>query len=294
MGFVQNILNRKVSPQEAAISSGVAMLVLGGEFSDLERTILSLFRDQFPALSKMAEDAFDQAIDRSVDMIQTQRQFPDLNTFIAQYLVPALPVPADRQGVYRLTYAVAQSNLAVDEEERGFLETMRNAFGVDRVTAKSIESSVDQEFDPLNKAVASIALGLMVVTADGEVQDEEIADIQNERKVIASLASLDDIQFKQMYDLSLSLYNRYLTDDDNRRAFLYNVITRVLGNRDLRTQAFHYAASICTADGDVAQAEVDCLKDILTAFEMKDDVGEAIFNQYMDRVTSIDGRPIVK
>ncbi|HVO41677.1 MAG TPA: TerB family tellurite resistance protein [Aggregatilineales bacterium] len=293
MGFVQSILSRKVSPQEAAISSAVAMLELGGDFSDLERTIISLFRDQFAPLSKMQDDVFDQAIDRALDLLG-QGQFKDLHSFVNDYLLPALSTPADRQGVYRLSYCVANSNLAVDDTERELLEEMRTAFGIDRVTAKSIESNVDSEFDTLYKAVASIALGLMVVTADGEVKDEEIEDMQTQRNAVQPLAGLDDVQFKQMYDLALSLYNRFLTDEDNRRAFLYNIITRVLNTRDLRTQAFHYGASICTSDGDVAQAEVDTLNDVLTAFEMKDADGEAIFNQYMDRVTSIDGRPIVK
>ena len=294
MSFVQNILNRKVSPQEAAISAAVAMLVLGGEFSDLERTIISLFRDQFPALSKMQDDAFGQAIDRSVDLVQNQGQFTDLHSFVNDYLLPALPLPADRQAVYRLSYTVALSNLSVDDTERGLLEEMRTAFGIDKISAKTIESEVEKEFDPMYKAIASIALGLMVVTADGEVKDEEIEDIQTQRTIMQPLKDLDDVQFKNMYDLALSLYNRFLTDDDNRRAFLYNIITQVLTSRDLRTQAFHYAASICTSDGDVAQSEVDTLKDVLTAFEMKDETGEAIFNQYMDRVQSIDGRPIVK
>jgi hypothetical protein len=73
---------------------------------------------------------------------------------------------------------------------------------------------------------------------------------------------------------------------------LYNIVTEKLSTRDLRIQAFHYAASIVTADSDIAQKEVDVLKEVMAALGLNDQVGESIFNQYMGRVKTIDGHPI--
>jgi len=294
VGFVQNILSRKVSPQEAAIASAVVLLMLGGEFSDLERTVLSLLRDQYPPLSRMRNEVFMQAIDTVLEMIRREGICADIHHFVYDYLLPALPNPQDRLGVYRLTYAVAMSNLNVDDLERAFLEEVRFGLKIDRKTAQTIEASVDADLEALYKAVATITVGLMVVTADGQVQDAEIATLHTDRGLAQTLAPLDDVQFSHMYDLALSLYNRFLTDEIDRRAFLYNAVPRLLDTRELRLQAFRYGASICTSDGDVATAEVNVLKDILTAFDIKDDEGEAIFNTYMDRVKSIDGRPLIQ
>ena len=65
-----------------------------------------------------------------------------------------------------------------------------------------------------------------------------------------------------------------------------------LDTADLRAQAFRYAASVVTADGDIAHVEIDTLKDVLSAFQMSDEAGEAIFNEYMTRVKTIDRKPI--
>jgi len=34
------------------------------------------------------------------------------------------------------------------------------------------------------------------------------------------------------------------------------------------------------------------LKELLTALQLKDEMGEAVFNQYMSRVKTIDGHPV--
>ncbi len=112
------------------------------------------------------------------------------------------------------------------------------------------------------------------------------------RSLLAPVARLDESQFSLVYELGLSIYNRFLLDPDNREAFLYNIVAEKLDTRDLRVQGFHYAASIATADADLAQAEVNVMKDLLQALQIKDPVGEAIFNQYMGRVKTIDGHPV--
>jgi hypothetical protein len=135
-------------------------------------------------------------------------------------------------------------------------------------------------------------LGLLVVTADGQVYEEELASLRESRNLLEPIARLDEVQFGLVYDLSMSIYNRFLQDPDNRLAFLYNIVMPMLDTRDMRIQAFHYTASIATADTDVAQAEVDFLKEVLKALKLNDAAGEAIFNQYMGRVKTIDGKPL--
>ena len=62
MSFLDNLVNRKAAPpHEAAVTAAVALLTLSGDFTELERRIISLFRDQFPALSKLQEQAFAEA-----------------------------------------------------------------------------------------------------------------------------------------------------------------------------------------------------------------------------------------
>src|SRR5579859_6970243 len=53
MSFLDNIVNRKVTPEEAAVSTGVVTLSLSGDFTDLERRLISIFRDEYPPLSNL-------------------------------------------------------------------------------------------------------------------------------------------------------------------------------------------------------------------------------------------------
>jgi tellurite resistance protein len=294
MGFVENVLNRKVSPQEAAISAGVYLLMLGGDFSDFERQALSLMRDVYPPLSKLRNDVFIQAIERALHMLYSGELPYNAEILVRDYLVPALPCMEDKQGVYSFVYALGKANLNVDDQERDFLEVVGQGFSLNRRMTQTIETAIDTEFDSMYKAIAVIAVGLVVVTADGKVKDDELLDMQKNRGLVPALANLDDTQFEQLFNLTVSMYNRFLSEEANRRAFLYNVLPRVLSRRDLRLQVFHYAASICTSDGDVATSEVTTLQDILVALDLHDDLGASIFNQYMSRVKTIDGHTIVK
>ena len=67
MSFLDNIVNRKVTPEEAAACTAVATLTLSGDFTDLERRIISIFRDEYPALSNLPEPAFEAAVDKAID-----------------------------------------------------------------------------------------------------------------------------------------------------------------------------------------------------------------------------------
>ena len=63
MSFFQNVMNQKVSPQEAAITCAVTALALSGDFKDAEKNIIASFRDQYPSLALMQEKQFQEVVD---------------------------------------------------------------------------------------------------------------------------------------------------------------------------------------------------------------------------------------
>jgi uncharacterized tellurite resistance protein B-like protein len=293
MSFLDNLVNRPVSPNEAAVTCAVAVLTLSGDFTDLERRIVAIFRDQFPALSKLQDPAFYPLIDKAIELVHKQGAIQDVQRFVRDYLAPAITDPQDRLAAYRYAYSLAMANLNVDDGEGMLLNEMKTGLGLGQAFSEAAEKAVLEEYSPLHRALAAIVLGFIVVTADDKVFQEELDAMRDARTLLEPIARLDDIQFGLVYDLGLSVYNRFLIDADNRLAFLYNIVTEKLNTRDLRIQAFHYAASIVTADSDIAQKEVDVLKEVLAALGLNDQVGESIFNQYMGRVKTIDGHPIV-
>src|SRR5258708_27354325 len=115
MSFLDQIVNRKVTPEEAAIGTGVATLTYSGEFTELNRNIISLFRDQYPALSNMPEDSLNAAIDKLLDLVQNQGVAQDLDKFVTEYVAPSITTVDERLAAYRYAYALAMANLNVDE-----------------------------------------------------------------------------------------------------------------------------------------------------------------------------------
>jgi uncharacterized tellurite resistance protein B-like protein len=293
MSFLDNLVSRAVSPHEAAVTCAVALLTLSGEFTELERRIISLFRDQFPPLSKVPETTFTQVVERAIELVHHRGAAQDVHQFVAEYVAPTIIDPEERLAAYRYAYSLAMVNLNIDEGEQLLLTEMKTVFGLSDEAVQAAEEGSQQEFAPLHRALAAVVLGFIVVTADGQVFQEELEEMRKARTLLEPIANLEDVQFMLVYDLGLSIYNRFLMDVDNRMAFLYNIVIEKLPTRDNRVQAFHYAASIATADGDLAKAEVDTLKDLLHALHLNDSVGESIFNQYMSRVKTIDGHPLV-
>jgi len=292
MSFLDNIVNRKVTPNEAAVTGAVAILTLSGDFTELERRLISIFRDEFPALTDVEDESFKQLVEKGIDLVHHQGVAADVNKFVQEYMLPSLGSTDERIAAYRYVYALAMANLNLDEGETTLLDAMKAQFGLDTDTLAKAEADVTTEFEPLHRALAAVVLGFIVVTADGVVQDSELEDLQAARSILEPIARLDDTQFQLVYDLALSIYNRFLIDPDNRLAFLYNIVAPKLNTRDLRVQGFHYAASVAVADGDLAKSEADLLKEILKALQISDEAGQAIFNQYMTKVKTIDGKPI--
>lgn len=277
---------------EAGLAAAVAALTYSGPFTELETRLLSIFRDLFPPLSHLTEDQFQATLQTAINIVQQQGAAQNPRQFVTQYVSPALTKPEDRLGAYKYAYAMAMVNLNIDSGEEGFLAELKAGLTIDPTAGSVAERAVLTEFATLHKALASAILGLMVIAADGQIQQSELDDLKNDRKVLEPVAKLDDTQFDLVYDMAVSVFNRFLMDANNRRIFLYNIIVPRLEGRDLRTQAFHYVASIATADGDLSSAEIETMKDILTALGMSDQAGEAIFGQYMTRVRTIDGKPV--
>ena len=79
MSFLDNIVNRKVTPEEAAVCTGVATLTLSGDFTELERRIISIFRDEAPFLSDLDDTTFEAAVDKAIDRLDLDGpRFPRL------------------------------------------------------------------------------------------------------------------------------------------------------------------------------------------------------------------------
>ena len=56
MPFLDNLANNPpLSASEAGVAAGAALFTLSGAFGDLERRLLSVFRDEFPALYPVAD-----------------------------------------------------------------------------------------------------------------------------------------------------------------------------------------------------------------------------------------------
>jgi uncharacterized tellurite resistance protein B-like protein len=292
MAFLDNLVNRKIPPADAAVSTGVATLTLSGDFTELERKLIAIFRDQYPALGQIDDLEFERLLERVIDLIHNQGVLKDAAQYVREYLSPAITSNDERIAAYRYAYALAMANLNIDSGEEGLLNALKAEWNLSPVAVSSAEQEVLTEFGPLHKALAAVALGFIVVTADGQVFEEELENMRDARSLLEPIARLDDSQFALVYDLGLSIYNRFLTDPDNREAFLYNIVNKHLNTRELRVQAFHYAASVAVADGDLARSEVDMLKDVLKALNLSDQAGESIFSTYMSRVRTIDGNPV--
>jgi uncharacterized tellurite resistance protein B-like protein len=276
---------------EAGLACAVAALTYSGPFTELESRLLSIFRDQFAPLSRLTDAQFDSTLKTAIDIVQQQGAAQNVKRFIHDYVAPAIPKPDDRMGAYRYAYAMAMVNLNVDTGEQAFLTDMKAGLGLDPTAAQAAETAVLTEFATLHQALASVILGLIIIAADGQIKQEELDDLKADRALLDSIAKLDETQFDLVYDMAVDVYNRFLMDAANRRIFLYNIIVPRLGSRDLRTQAFHFVASIATSDGEVSSQEIETMKDILTALGLSDQAGEAIFGQYMSRVHTIDGQP---
>jgi uncharacterized tellurite resistance protein B-like protein len=290
MAFLDSLTSRAPSPTEAALACAVTVLTLDGDLLDIERRIIALFRDQFPPLSSVDEAVFIQTLNRAIEAVTEKNVAADIPGFVRTVIAPAITAPADRLAAYRYVYSLAMADLNLDDGETALLSAMQSVLGLAPADCRRAEQEALAEFHVLHEALAATVLGLMVVSADGQVQDDELAHVREARNLLAPIGRLDDVQFDLVFDLSLYIHDRFLLDPNNRRAFVEGVVTPML-DQEHRPGAFEYIAAIATADGDIAQAEVEVLKEVLTALGLQDAQGEAIFNRYMGRIRTIDGKP---
>jgi len=293
MSFIDRIRTTGLSQSEGALSCAVAILSQDGELSDLERRLIGLFRDQFSPLSGLDETAFRTALERAERFVTENNLMNSANipAYVRAQLVPLMTQPTHRAELYRYAYALAMADLTIDEGEQVVLDALLQTFAIAPATRQTAEADVLREFYTLHHAIAATALGLIVVTADGRVEQDELDHVREARALLAPIGHLDDLQFSLVFDMALNVHDRFLLDSDNRQAFLQNIVSTMLNTRELSLQAFEYASAIATADGDISQAELDTLKALLDTLNIHDSDGEAIFDRYMVRVRTIDGKP---
>src|SRR5579859_148343 len=131
MSFLDNIVNRKVTPNEAVVTGAVAILTLSGDFTELERRLISIFRDEFPALTDVEDESFKQLVEKGIDLVHHQGVAADVNKFVQEYMLPSLGSTDERIAAYRYVYALAMANLNLDEGETTLLDAMKAQFGLD-------------------------------------------------------------------------------------------------------------------------------------------------------------------
>jgi uncharacterized tellurite resistance protein B-like protein len=280
-----------LSPEDAGMTAAVFTLILTGDFNDLDKRCIGLFRDQFFRLSPLDEAAFQQLMDAAVVRIQTNNYAANIAGFVPAVLIPHLPTPEDRLGVYRYVYSLAMTDLNINDNENALMQAMRQHFGIEPAQFDAVEQAALNEFMTLFRAIAATALGLMIVTADGSANAQELENIRAARSVLEPIGKLDDVQFELVYELSLVVHDRFLLDIQQRKDFMNNIVAHLLSSREVRYQAFRYAASISTADGDIAQAELNMLQEVMTALGIRDEVGDQLMNEFMGRIRTIDGKP---
>jgi uncharacterized tellurite resistance protein B-like protein len=280
-----------LSPEEAGLTAGVLTLALTGDFTDLDKRCVSLFRDEYFRLSPLDEASFQSTLAAAQARVTTGNLTANVPAFVTGTLMPVLPAPEDKIGVYRYIYALAMSDLNINDGENTLMQAFRQTAGIEPAQFDAAEQAVLGEFQVLYRAIASISLGLMVVTADGKADQTELDDIRKSRSLLETLGRLDDTQFELVYELGLTVHDRFLLDVEARKDFVTNILANLLSSREVRYQAFRYAASVATADGDIAQVELDMMKDVLNALGIRDEVGDQLFNEFMGRVRTIDGKP---
>jgi len=291
MTFLDNLSRSKNTSYDAGLLCAVAGLSLDGDLIDVERRIVGLFRDQFSPLSALDEDVFQQALEKTAAAVQSKNPAADIAGFVRTEVAPSVTVPSERLELYQYIYALSMADLNVSEGETELLKQLQTQLALKPADCTKVEQSVLSEFKVLHQALASTVLGLIVVTADGKVEQSEIDDVKNARTVLDPIGKLDDTQFGLIFDLALNIHDRFLLDADNRHAFLENILNYMLDTTTLRIAAFAYAAHVATSDGDLTTSEINVLKDLLTTMKINDAEGEKIFNQYMARVRTIDGKP---
>ncbi|GAB4545436.1 MAG: hypothetical protein OHK0023_03730 [Anaerolineae bacterium] len=288
MAFLNNLGNR-LSLTEAGLAAAIVTLRQDGDLTDLEKRIISIFRDQFSPLSSLDNTEYETNLQRAMSVANNVAG--NVTNFVNTSIAPSVTQPQHRTELYRYCYALSMADLIVDDGETAMLSALATGLSVPSDAAHQAENDVLIEFHGLHRALAATVIGLIVVTADGRVEQSELDNVRNARAVLEPIAHMDDLQFGLVFDLSLNIHDRFLLDPTNRSAFLTNLVSQLLNTHELGLQAFEYAASVATADGDISQAELGMLKSLLEGLHIQDSDGEEIFNRYFARVQTIDGKP---
>jgi tellurite resistance protein len=291
MSFFNRLSGPNMPPAEAGLIAAVAMLTLDSDMIDVERRMISLLRDQFTPLGALDDAAFEAALEKAITVAGQRGGVGDLTTFVRGPLGAAIATTADRLALYAYLYALAMCDLNLDANESQFLQIVRAEWALPPRDVEQTEQRILTEFRALHQAIAAAVLGLMAVSADGAVQNDEVANVRQQRTLLEPIAALDETQYGLVFDLGLNIHDRFLLDEENRKAFLESILAQMLTDRNVRMHAFAYASAVATSDGDISDQEMQMLKDLMGALQITDQDGEGIFNQYMARVRTINGKP---
>ncbi|HRE48843.1 MAG TPA: TerB family tellurite resistance protein [Aggregatilineales bacterium] len=291
MTFLNKITSPLGSPIDAALAAAVTLTTLDGDLLDVEKRVISLFRDEFPPLGDLNEGGFQIAFDKAVTFVSQNMPAADLNRFSREMLAPVVTLPDQRLALYGYLYALAMADLNLDAQETAFLEMIRVAFNLFSVDVETVQNTVLANFRGLHQALAAAVLGLVIVSADGKVDDSEVQSVQRERALLEPIAALNDLQFGLTFDMALNIHDRFLLDATNRRAFMSDILAQIITQPTVRLQAFEYAAAVATSDADISSAEIEVMKELLQTLQISDAQGEQVFNKYMARVRTVDGKP---
>jgi uncharacterized tellurite resistance protein B-like protein len=290
MAFFNRMTGPTSNANEAAMCAAIAVLTQDGDLIDIERRVISLFRDEFPPLGQLDEPDFVQVTDKAVGLVSAANVSADVAGFVRSHVAATVTDAKDRLALYRYCYSLAMADLNLDAGELAVLTALKAELALAAAQTGQAEQDSMKEFRALHQALASVILGLMVVAADGVAQDDEVTNVRSQRTLLATIGRLDDTQFDLVFDMALNVHDRFLLDLENRKAFLSHIVADLLSDRNVRLQAFEYAAAVATCDGDIAQSEIDVMKELLSILQISDAQGETIFNKYMAQVRTIDGQ----
>jgi uncharacterized tellurite resistance protein B-like protein len=114
---------------------------------------------------------------------------------------------------------------------------------------------------------------LMMIAADGVIEDEEIRDFL---KNVYSKPKLSGLSESELMSLVRRSLNAIQTEGVDARI---KAIGQMLPMLEQKIEAVRLSLSICSSDGDVAPEELDILRKMQAQFDISEKQMEALLNE---------------
>lgn len=137
---------------------------------------------------------------------------------------------------------------------------------LDRLAGKRSSS---EESEPR----AYVEAMIMMIAADGVVEDDEIEDFLRNVYTKPQLNRVPPSEMSSMVRRSLHAISSEGIDARVR------AIARMLPHQEQKIEAFRMCLSICASDGDVAPEELDILKKMQSEFDLSESQVERLMNE---------------